>query len=138
MSQAQDPTRIEKPRPQPNELSAAYWDGAARGELVLQKCGECGTVRHYPRLLCAVCQSRAVDHVTASGRGKVHSWTVAHHAFHPAFREELPYTLVTIDLEEGVRALGRWQADATPFIGQAVRASFIPGGSGNELWFAPA
>lgn len=128
---------VEKPRPQPNELSAPYWEGAARGELVLQKCADCGTIRHYPRLMCAACQSRVVTHVVASGNGKVHSWTVAHHPFHPAFRDELPYTMVTIDLEEGVRALGRWKSDATPFIGQAVKASFIPGGSGDELWFAP-
>jgi uncharacterized OB-fold protein len=37
----------------------------------------------------------------------VHSWTVAHHAYHPAFKGEVPYVLLTVDLEEGVRALGR-------------------------------
>ena len=76
--------------------------------------------------------------VEASRRGTVHSWTVAHHPFHPAFVDELPYTLVTIDLEEGVRALGRWRGTATPFIGQLVHGSFVPGGSGQELVFAPA
>jgi uncharacterized OB-fold protein len=32
---------------------------------------------------------------------------VAHHAFHPGFVGDLPYVLVVVQLEEGVRALGR-------------------------------
>src|SRR6476660_7137952 len=99
---------IEKPRPQPTPLSKPYWDAAADGRLVLQQCGACGKVRHYPRLICDACYSDAVTWKEATGRGRVHSWTVAHHAFHAAFKDELPYTLVTVDLDEGVRALGRW------------------------------
>jgi uncharacterized OB-fold protein len=30
---------------------------------------------------------------------------VAHHPYHPAFRQDLPYTLITADLAEGVRLL---------------------------------
>ena len=41
--------------------------------------------------------------IEASGRGRVHSWTVAHHPFHPGFKEELPYIVAIVDLEEGVR-----------------------------------
>jgi uncharacterized OB-fold protein len=41
--------------------------------------------------------------IEASGRGRVHTWTVAHHPFHPAFKEELPYIVAIVDLEEGVR-----------------------------------
>jgi hypothetical protein len=41
--------------------------------------------------------------IEASGRGRVHSWTVAHHPFHPDFKAELPYIVAIVDLEEGVR-----------------------------------
>ena len=41
--------------------------------------------------------------IEASGRGTVHSWTITHYAFHPGFKGDLPYILVTVDLEEGVR-----------------------------------
>ena len=41
--------------------------------------------------------------VEASGQGTVHSWTITHHAFHPGVRDDLPYTLATIELTEGVR-----------------------------------
>ena len=35
--------------------------------------------------------------------GRVYSWTETHHAFNPGFKGELPYVLVTVDLDEGVR-----------------------------------
>ncbi len=41
--------------------------------------------------------------IDASGRGKVHSWTITHYAFHPGFKGDLPYILVTVDMDEGVR-----------------------------------
>jgi hypothetical protein len=36
-------------------------------------------------------------------RGTVHSWTITHHAFHAGFKVDLPFLLLTVDLEEGVR-----------------------------------
>lgn len=95
-----------KPTPSANGLSAHYWEATARGELSIQRCTNCYKLRHYPSVLCPHCYSSEQDWIIASGRGQLHSWTVTHHAFHPAFTAHLPYTLVTVDLEEGVRALG--------------------------------
>ena len=103
-------THAEKPQPHPTPESQPYWEGAAAGRLRLQRCTACGTVRHYPQLVCAHCYALGVEWIEASGRGTVHSWTVAHHAFHPAFKDDLPYTLVTVDLAEGPRAMGRLDA----------------------------
>lgn len=125
-----------KPAQIPTELSRPYWEGAAVGRLMIQRCTACGKLRHYPRLLCDACYSDAVDWVEASRRGAIHSWTVSHHAFHPAFKAELPYTLVTVDLEESVRALGRWTGD-TPYIGQKVAGTFVARADGVDLVFAP-
>ncbi len=80
-----------------------YWDGLKEGRLRLQRCADCGKVRHYPRPMCEACWSMNVDWVDASGRGTVHSWTETHYAFHPGFKGDLPYVLVTVDMEEGVR-----------------------------------
>ena len=130
-------TLHEKPQPHPSALSQPYWDAAAEGRLVIQRCAACGKLRHYPRLLCDACYSDAADWTPASGRGKVHSWTVCHHAFHPGFAADLPYTLVTVDLEEGVRALGRWQGG--PFnIGTPVQGRFELSPGRAELVFDPA
>lgn len=126
---------VDKPVPQPTPLSKPYWDAAAKGRLVLQRCAKCGKIRHYPRLLCDNCYSDSVEWQTATGRGRVHSWTVAHHAFHKAFADELPYTLVTVDLEEGVRALGRWTGGKLA-IGVPVEARFETGGGRTDLYFS--
>jgi len=127
---------IARPVPPPSALSAPYWEGAAAGRLMIQRCSACGLLRHYPRLVCSSCYSTAVTWVEASGRGAIHSWTVAHHAYHPSFAAELPYTLVTVDLEEGVRALGRWRGGA-PAIGQKVMGRFEARADGVDLVFTP-
>jgi uncharacterized protein len=124
-----------KPAPTPSEMSQPFWDGVEQGELRMQTCSECGTPRHYPRLLCSVCYSDGVVWKTASRQGKVHSWTVAHHPYHPAFVTEVPYTLVVIDLDEGPRAIGRWDGD-TPVIGQPVTGHFVAREGGSDLVFA--
>lgn len=105
MSTTRD-TLPDRPRPAPTPESQPYWDGLREHRLRLQRCRACGTLRHYPRPLCAACHTFEHDWVEASGRGVVHSWTVSHHAFHPAFRADTPYVTVTVDLEEGVRAQG--------------------------------
>ena len=116
----------KKPVPHPTPVSEPYWEAAGRGKLALQRCAKCGTVRHYPQPVCTKCYSLDVEWFEASGRGAIHSWTVAHHAFHPAFKAELPYTLVIVDLEEGPRAMGRLDGGAQNRlrIGLPVTVSF--------------
>ncbi len=124
-----------KPLPHPSSLSRPYWEGAAAGQLMLQRCTQCGRLRHYPQLLCPHCYATGVAAVAASGRGTVHSWTVAHHAFHPAFKNDLPYVLVTVDLAEGPRALGRFDpaAQARLRLGLPVRVGFVAAAEGVAL-----
>ena len=103
-----------KPVPEPTPESKPYWDALNEGRLVLQSCGACGKVRHYPRPLCDACYSFDVRWIDAKGTGTIHSWTVTHHAFNPGFKAELPYVLVTVDLAEGVRMQAPLRsADAT-------------------------
>lgn len=96
-----------KPVPEPSRDSKPYWDALAEGRLVIQQCAACGTLRHYPRPVCDACYSMDVTWRQVSGRGRVHSWTVAHHPFHPGFKGELPYVLATVDLEEGGRMVAQ-------------------------------
>ncbi len=129
-------TTIEsKPVPHPTPESQPYWDGAAEGKLRLQQCASCSKFRHYPRLVCDRCYSVDAEWVEASGHGVVHSWTVAHHAFHPALKGDLPYTLVIVDLEEGPRAMGRLDpaAEDRLHIGLKVQVSFARNAEGVAL-----
>jgi uncharacterized OB-fold protein len=96
-----------KPLPAPSHDSKPFWDALKEGRLVTQQCAACGKLRHYPRPVCDACYSMDVTWRQASGRGRVHSWTVAHHPFHPGFKSELPYVLATVDLEEGVRMVAQ-------------------------------
>ena len=69
-------------------------------------CKNAGNAKRFATtrgLSCDACYSFEVKWIEASGLGAVHSWTITHHAFNPGFKLELPYILVTIDLEEGVR-----------------------------------
>ena len=124
-----------KPLPEPTAESRPYWEGLAAGRLMLQRCAACGRIRHYPRPLCDACHAFDADWVAASGDASVHSWTVAHHPYHPAFRGELPYTLVTADLPEGVRLVAQLR-DAGPEalrLGAPLRIGIEENGEGQPL-----
>lgn len=99
-----------RPAPKITPESQPYWDALREHRLVFQACGDCGKVRHYPRPLCDTCWSWRVQWVESSGRGHVHSWTVAHHPFHLAFKSLVPYPLVIVEMEEGVRVQAPWRA----------------------------
>ena len=108
-------------------LEARPWrDALADGRLVAQRCAACGTLRHYPSPMCGRCQSMEVAWSELSGRGTVHSWTVTHQTALPAFKDRVPYALVTVDLAEGVRMLA--PLAATRFdelrVGLPVRVGF--------------
>jgi len=126
-----------RPAPPDTPLTRGYWEAARSGRLAVQQCAACGKLRHYPRLLCDACHSTAVQWRELSGRGRIHSWTVTHHAFHPAFAAELPYALVTVDLDEGVRALGRWSGGELG-LHAPVQGRFVQKDGQPELVFAPA
>jgi uncharacterized OB-fold protein len=112
-------------------LSEPYWQGAREGRLVIQRCGACGRLRHYPQVICPACQSFSVEHVAAAGTGRVHSWTVTHHAFEQAFASEAPYVLLTVEMDEGVRVLGRYRgAPEELALGLPVRITFASGHDG--------
>ena len=126
--------------PHADAMSGPYWEGTRRGALVVQRCGACGSLRHYPQVLCARCYSDLIDWVELSGRGAVHSWTICYHAFHPAFVQDVPYALVTVDMEEGVRAMGRLVGlqFENLSVGLALRATFPRRADGfGQLTFEP-
>ena len=117
----------QKPIPDPTLESQPFWDALREHRLTIQQCASCGKFRHYPRPVCDQCYSLDVKWSEISGEGVVHSWAVCHHAFHPGFKDEIPYVLVTVDLAEGVRMVGRLldaKADSLR-IGQPVRAEFL-------------
>jgi uncharacterized OB-fold protein len=84
-------------------VTAPYWEAAARRELVLQHCEDCGSSQLYPRPMCLRCNSLSLTWKQAAGRGRVHSLTTVHIAVVPEL--EPPYVVALVDLEEGPRVL---------------------------------
>jgi uncharacterized OB-fold protein len=89
-----------KPTPEPDDVTAFYWRGAADGMLLVLRCEACGYLSHPPDVACARCGTAALDPVPMSGLGTVYSFTIVRQAFDPAFLPEVPYVIALVELDE--------------------------------------
>ena len=115
-----------KPLPEITAESKPFWDACARHQLLVQTCHECGAVQYYPRGVCAACWSPDVEWTPSAGRGRVYTFTVTHRTQARGFRDELPYVLAWITLDEGVQVMSNIVGvdPATIKIGMPVRVTF--------------
>jgi len=90
-----------RPRPARTRDNDFFWEGIASGELRIQRCADCGALRHPPGPMCPHCQSLDWDTVVSRGRGRVYSYVVAHHPPVPPF--PYPNPIVLVELDEGIR-----------------------------------
>ncbi len=90
-----------------NPIRDGFRAGLAQGELLVQKCNDCGGLNMYPRHACPHCQSLSLGWQKASGRGILHSYTVLRQGAPQGFEGDLPYALGVVKLQEGVQLLGR-------------------------------
>jgi len=89
----------------PGALDRVFFEAAARGELLYQRCAACGHRQFYPRQLCVACGGDPAW-ATASGRGVVHTFTIVRQHGQAPFKDQLPYAVAMVELEEGVRMMG--------------------------------
>lgn len=94
---------MDKPRPRISPDNAPFWDGCRRHELVLPFCQACDKPHLPPGPVCPFCFGDRLDWRKASGRGIVTTFTVVHQPWFPAFKAEIPYNVVQVELEEGPR-----------------------------------
>ncbi|HEV2579562.1 MAG TPA: Zn-ribbon domain-containing OB-fold protein [Ktedonobacteraceae bacterium] len=95
-----DTTRA-RPLPTVTEVNRPFWEGCRQGKLLLQYCDACQQSQFYPRLYCMRCGGQQVRWIEASGRGVVYSYTVIRQNKSPEFRDDVPYNVALIELEEG-------------------------------------
>ena len=93
----------EKPLPIINEDNAPYWEYAKKHELRMQKCSRCGYIRFPVSIVCPRCHSLEAEWTKLSGKGKVYSYIIYHQAYHPSYKDDIPYALAIIQLDEGPR-----------------------------------
>ena len=117
---------MPRPLPNPTADSRPFWDGCAAGELRYQRCALCSQTQLIPRALCAACQHDQLHWLTSRGLGRILSFTVVHRAPTAAFKEEVPYVIAIVDMEEGFRLMVNVKdgAGKALSIGQPVRIGY--------------
>lgn len=103
-------TASPKPKPVPTAWSEAFWAALRDGRFVLQRCAGCGRYAGYPKVFCPHCYADELEWAPASGRGTIYTYSTVTANPPSTFTDELPYTIVIVNLEEGPRFLSRMVA----------------------------
>jgi len=84
----------------PDVDTRPFWEACRRHELRFQRCGGCGRFRHPPLPGCPHCGATTHEWVRVAGRGRIFSWTIAHHAAVPPLASEVPYNVVVVEFDD--------------------------------------
>lgn len=97
-------TEYKAPLPSPTPEAKPFWDALKEHRLDIQRCRACKTAYFYPRNVCPSCLSGDVEWFTASGRGKLHTYSIV---YRPLKNPPLPapYVLAVVELAEGPRMM---------------------------------
>ena len=96
---------IKKPRPTIDIDSKTYWDAAKNKKLMIQYSLDTKEYFLYSKQLINTTDSKNVEWREVSGKGKIYSYTVVHAPAGPAFKDDTPYIVASIELEEGARII---------------------------------
>ena len=80
--------------------SRFFWEGTRAGELRIQKCSNCGKLRHPPRPMCPSCRSTARTWTPMSGKGTIWSYVIPHPPLLQPYSDLAPYNVVVVTLDE--------------------------------------
>ena len=112
-----------RPRPSLNQDVSFFWEAAARGELCVQRCSDCQTLRHPPGPGCPRCSSMNWEPARVSGKGAIYSFVRHHHPKIPPF--EAGHPVILVQLDEGPRLVSELvDRDAEIEIGMRVEVRF--------------
>ena len=117
---------MNRPLPRPTAETRPFWDGCASGVLRYQSCTRCSAVQLIPRSFCANCHADSLAWHDSAAYGRVLSHTTVHRAPTLAFRDETPYVIALIDMDEGFRLMTNVVGGALQVvaIGDRVRIGF--------------
>ena len=97
---------------------AAYRRHLENGKLAYQRCADCSAAVFYPRVLCPVCGSGALEWRESAGRGTVYATTAVHS------RDRDPRNVALVDLDEGFRMMSRVEGVPAEEVEIGARVSF--------------
>jgi uncharacterized OB-fold protein len=107
------PAGLPIPVPEPDGLSAPYWNGLRENRLLVQRCGGCGGWQFGPEWICHRCHRFDPEWVEVAPRGRIYSWERAWHPVHACLKDHGPYLVVVVELPHAghVRMLGNLLGD---------------------------
>lgn len=116
------------------EVSSPFWEAAARGELVLQRCDSCQGFVWYPRAVCPHCGSLSLTWTAASRYGTVYAVSVHQRPARPELADAAPYPVVLVDLDDGVRMMARMVGIPADQVRVGQRVRWIPDPQGGRAY----
>lgn len=117
------------PVPLPTGLDAAFHEGLARHELLMQRC-VCGGWQWPPEVICHHCRRFDPGWAPVEPAGTIYAWTRVWHPAHEGLRAAVPYVVVVVELPGagGARLVGNLLGD-DPTVpvetGRAVTGVFV-------------
>jgi uncharacterized OB-fold protein len=116
------------------EFEKPFWDNLQNGQLMVQKCPECGHVQFPPSPVCSDCLSDKVQWINCSGKATLWSRVVFHKAYLDPY-SDVPYGVVLAKLEEGPIVTGRIspEAVASTAFDAPLRTTYVKTADGTML-----
>ena len=96
--------------------TSPFWEGTRQHKLKAYKCLNCGSY-YWPAIDCMKCDHARMDWVEVTGRGEIYSFTIIHQVYHPAWKDDVPYNVCWVKLDEG-----------------PILISNVTGGNNNDLY----
>ena len=95
------------PVPVPDADTQPFWDAASERQLLIPRCRACRWWIWQPKPLCPHCHADAPEWQPVSGRGRIASWTVVRPPVLPVYAQLIPFVILLVELDEGVRMVGQ-------------------------------
>jgi uncharacterized protein len=112
--------------PTDDPLTGPFFEAAAQGRLVVQRCTSCDALRWPPLPGCPECQGHDATWVDVAPSGTVWSFVVYHRAFAAELRSQIPYSVAMVELDDGPFMVGRLvTGEKPPTVGDRIVAEFV-------------
>ena len=94
--------------PEIDRDSEPYWEYLRKKDLHLQKCGNCGQIYFPPCVGCHYCGSyNNYEWVPVQAKGQIYSWIVIVQPIAPILKDDVPFAVALVKLDDGPRIAGR-------------------------------
>jgi hypothetical protein len=121
----------KKPLPQIDRDNEEFWTGLKNHKLLLWRCKTCGAW-YWPKAYCRNHDNEPfaanMAWAEAKGTGKLFAFNRHHVAFHPGFKNDIPYVYALVELDEGPLISSTLVGDKMPRdvydVGQRVEIAY--------------